>query len=131
MRSPDELRAFFERELRGDLETLDAERKGILLKLGIVAAILGQAVLIPLLPAAHCSALGPLFGLAFVAALTGFRAARHPAPTTIQSGVKTFILGIVLLDAGLVWIAAGPSAALVVATLLVPAAGLGRFFKMT
>lgn len=45
MRSPDELRAFFERELRGDLETLDAERKGILLKLGIVAAILAASVL--------------------------------------------------------------------------------------
>ena len=59
-------------------------------------------------------------------ARVGWRAARQPAPATVQYAMKTFILGIVVLDAVLACAVGGPVAGGIVLALLIPPLAIGR-----
>jgi hypothetical protein len=72
-----------------------------------------------------------LFSVAFFVNRAGFRAYRRPIPETFQRAVKTGVLALVWLDVAAVAAARGPSTALVVASLWVPAFLLGRWLYST
>ncbi len=54
-----------------------------------------------------------------------------PSPRRVQRAVRTLVLGIVVLDACVAWVAAGPLAGFCVLALLIPAVILARFLRVT
>lgn len=54
-----------------------------------------------------------------------------PSPPMVQRAVKMCVLGIVLLDACVAWVSAGPLAAASVSFLLIPSLWAGRFLRVT
>lgn len=69
----------------------------------------------------------------FLAAI-GYRLVRavlDPSPVPVQAAVKTFVLGLIVLDAVLVTAFRGPVYGLVVLSLLLPALLLGRWIYST
>lgn len=61
----------------------------------------------------------------------GLTAMWEPSPRRVQRAVKTFVFGIVALDACVAWVAAGPLAGVCVLALLIPAVILARFLRVT
>lgn len=98
---------------------------------GIVAAVVGLAMVAVLDPMADRSALWLVLPLAVLLGTAGRRASFDPSPRTVQQAVKTFILCLILFDASLAWIGAGAFDALPIALLLIPTFALGRFVRMT
>ncbi len=77
---------------------------------------------------------GGLLILGFVALVVNravIRALRRPEPALIPAAVKTGVLSLVWLDVALVAAVQGPSAALAVAALWVPAFLLGKWLYST
>ncbi len=54
-----------------------------------------------------------------------------PNPDRIQASVKWYVLFLILFDACLAWVTGGPFAAMLVASLLLPALLLSRVFRVT
>lgn len=61
----------------------------------------------------------------------GLSAIWRPTPSRIQRAVTFYVPGIILLDTCIAWVAAGPFAALGVATLLIPFILFARFLRVT
>jgi len=99
--------------------------------LGIGAAVTGLATL----PLIHGSGprdyLAGVVALFFFVAATGWRAIQDPQLTAMQRAVKTFVIGIIVFDAALVWATRDELAALGVAALILPALVLARTFRVT
>lgn len=110
-----------------------AGRRGdlVLGTLGVCSAIVGLAGLASIGAMRHPTALAPIAVLALALGTRGLAAVRRPQPDAVQRAVKTFVLSIVLFDAGLVWSSRGPAAALVVVLFLLPAVLLARRFRVT
>jgi 4-hydroxybenzoate polyprenyltransferase len=72
-----------------------------------------------------------LLAVAAIVNRAGWRAYREPVPKTFQMAVKTGVLSLVWLDVAAVAAVRGPSAALVVAALWVPAFLLGKWLYST
>jgi len=98
---------------------------------GLLAAVAGQAGLHLILPDTAPSQLVLLIGLVAIAAHHGCAAVRNPGPANTQRAVTVFLLGILVFDASLVWLARGPATACVVIALLIPATLLAKKFEMT
>lgn len=98
---------------------------------GLVAAVAGQAGLHLILPGTAPTQLVFLVVMVAIALRFGHAAVREPSPAHTQKAVTVFLLGILVFDASLVWLARGPASACVVIVLLVPAALLAKKFKMT
>jgi 4-hydroxybenzoate polyprenyltransferase len=119
--------------------TLFARREGVESRrreliaggIGVVAAVLAVGALPFLGWGGRAGAAGAAVILAGCLALRAGAAVRRPSPATVQRAVTSLVLGIVLLDACLVWAALGPADAIVVAAFLLPAMGLARAFKVT
>lgn len=98
--------------------------------IGVGAAAIGQAVLVPLLGTETWRAAAPVaLGVWLVG--RGWRAVGDPRPLNVQRAVMGFIFALVLLDASLVLVARGPLAAALVAALLIPTRHLGKRFAST
>ncbi|MGB0714872.1 MAG: UbiA family prenyltransferase [Phycisphaerae bacterium] len=69
--------------------------------------------------------------LLFFVVFRGLGAIRNPEPLSIQRAVKTFVLGIVFLDAAMVAACRGYSLGLLVLALFVPARLLASRFRVT
>lgn len=65
------------------------------------------------------------------AVVLGFGAAMNPTTATIQRAVRFFVMGIALLDACVAWVVAGPGAAVVVASMLIPCILLSQKLRVT
>ncbi len=61
----------------------------------------------------------------------GAAATLHPSPARIQRAVRYYIPGIILLDACIAWVSAGPIAAFSVGALMVPFFLFARFLRVT
>lgn len=72
-----------------------------------------------------------VLGMAATAIVLGVRALASPTPQRIQRTVKYFVLGIVLVDACIAWVTAGPTAGLAVAALLGPCILVARTYRVT
>ena len=59
------------------------------------------------------------------------RAVLEPIPARVQMAVKHGILSLVVLDASVVYVVQGPTAAMAVLALLVPTVVLGRWVYST
>ncbi len=97
----------------------------------IMAAVLSLALLWSILPDGHWAYLllvGLLLGQVRVMAR---RAVTTCAPADVQRAVKSFVLMIIVLDACIVFAAAGPLKAGLVLCLLVPTIVLGKRLAMT
>ena len=103
--------------------------------LGLVGVVLGVAGEMPRGPSGR--PIVPLEGLAaivLVALLVNLadgRAIREPTPATLQRAVKLGVLSLVWLDFGVVAALRGPSLAMAIAALWVPAFLLGRWLYST
>ncbi len=89
-------------------------------------------------PGSYRSPFGPgseglvvLVAVAIVVNRAGLRAFRRPVPETFQRAVKTGVLALVWLDVAAVAAVRGPSAALWVAALWIPAFVIGRWLYST
>ena len=99
--------------------------------LGVCAAAGGLSAIAWVRPNAHLGFLW-LCGLLIVGlGYDGFRAVRRPSPPTVQAAVKTFVISLILFDACIAWAARGPLAAMLVATLVLPAVVLARILRVT
>jgi 4-hydroxybenzoate polyprenyltransferase len=61
----------------------------------------------------------------------GFRVWADPTPVKIQSGVKRYVMLLIVFDACLAWVSGGPMAAVIVASLLIPTIVCARYFRAT
>lgn len=69
--------------------------------------------------------------LLVLVAHNGFRAWADPSPVKIQSGVKRYVMLLIVFDATLAWVSGGPPAAVIVASLLIPTIVCALFFRVT
>lgn len=101
---------------------------------GIIGACAAMASLIGLvwvMPSAEVGFVALAMALVFALGRSGFRAARDDRPEDVQRAVRTLVFGIVGLDTCVAWAAAGPVAACLPASMLIPAWALSRRFRMT
>jgi len=99
--------------------------------IGVCAAVVGLSVLAWIVPLAQVSFLWPLGLLLVGLGYEGFRAASRPSPQTVQAAVKTFVISLILFDACIAWVARGPLAGLLVASLILPTFLLARILRVT
>lgn len=98
---------------------------------GLTTAIAGQGLLHPLYGSKHIEQYFFLIVLIALGVWLGYPAVKNPRPIVVQKAVGAYVIGLLLFDASLVWIASGPYAAAPVATLIVPTVWLSRLFRVT
>jgi len=98
---------------------------------GVVLATCGLGALVWLIQDVHRGAVPSLAVLAGVFMYRSLQAIRELTPLAIQRAVTTFLTGLILFDACLVWAVRGLLPALVVAVLLLPTILCRRLFRMT
>jgi len=99
--------------------------------IGLTTAVAGQGLLHPLYGSKHIEQYFFLIALLAMAVWLGYPAVKNPRPTVVQKAVGAYVIGILLFDASLVWVARGPYAAGFVAALIVPTVLLSRLFRVT
>jgi 4-hydroxybenzoate polyprenyltransferase len=99
--------------------------------LGVLSSVAGLAGLMGVVHEPDGFYLIGVAALFSIAAVTTARGIRDLSPLATQRAVRTLLVMLVGLDACIAWSAAGITAALSVASLIVPTALLGRFFRMT
>ncbi len=98
---------------------------------GLTVAIVGQGFLHPLFGSRHIEQVLLLPLLAAEGVRRGYRAVKDPRPAVVQEAVGAFVIGLLLFDASMVWIASGPQAAALPAALIVPTVLLARLFRVS
>ncbi len=98
---------------------------------GMCAAVAGLSCLPWVLQHSNPTYLVLVGGLLLFVCYHGRQAIRNPGPSTVQHATKAFVLAIILFDACLATAARGPLAGLLVACMILPAALLGRLFRVT
>jgi len=69
--------------------------------------------------------------LLVLVAHNGYRAWADPTAVKIQSGVKRYVMLLIVFDACLAWVSGGPMAAAAIASLLIPTSVFARYFRAT
>ena len=98
---------------------------------GVCAAVAGLSTLAWIVPHTHLGFLWLVGLLTAVLSYQGFRAATLHSPQVVQATVKTFVISLILFDACMAWVARGPLAAFLVASLIVPTILLARWTRVT
>jgi len=98
---------------------------------GVGIAVCGRVALESVYPTAHRSYLWLAGAMLACLLWRALRAVADATPARVQQAVQLMIFCLVLLDASLAWAVRGPAAGAVVATMLVPAVLLGRWFRGT
>lgn len=93
---------------------------------GIIASLLIAAVLVAWNRSGDSYTLIVWLATSFLFVRVAFRAVRNPQPRMVQYAMKTFILGIIALDATFATAAAGWIAGAIVLALLIPSLVLGK-----
>jgi len=98
---------------------------------GVLAAVLGAAGLVLVLPNRDSGAWIAAGALMTLLLRRGGIAMKRPQPEFVQRAVKSFVVSLIFLDAVMVWSALGSGPALFVASFAVPTFLLARAFRVT